>query len=262
MARLIVVLADLQIPWHDPNYIRLMEYFIKERQPDEVGQIGDFYDSPGVGRWNKSSAGEYRHNFRKDKLKGLEIIERLRIQWIQYGNHDLRFEKYIRDYAPAIDSFLDDEIRFEKVFGLEDAGVELKREPWSIARGWMIAHGHEHGRISPVSGSTAYSLAQKLDRNVMIGHTHRAGIRQSTTGGKFGIPLRTLTGIEIGHGMKLSAAGYMNAPPNWQQAFGYLYVDGQNVQAGFVPINGGSFFFEGRVWRLPKGASDDPAPAA
>ncbi|MGW6255456.1 metallophosphoesterase [Streptomyces sp. NPDC055085] len=250
MTKLIVVVADLQLPFHDPNYIRLMEKFIRERKPDEVGQIGDFYDSPGVGRWNKGAAGEYRHNLKKDKLKGLEIIERLQIDWIQYGNHDLRYEQYITQYAPAIDAFLDDEIRFERVFGLDDAGVVLKREPWSIARGWMVAHGHEHKRISPIAGSTAFSLAKKLDRNVMTGHTHRAGIRQSTQGGKFGVPSRTLTGIEIGHGMRVSAASYVNAPPDWQQAFGYFYVDGQRAQAGFVPIVNSSFFFEGRVWKL------------
>lgn len=239
----ILILPDLQVPYHDPKYIRVMESFIQDFQPDEIGQIGDLMDQPQPSRWNKGLAGEYENTLQKDIDTTKSIIDRLHIQWVKMGNHDERIEAYVERYAPALRSL--HSLRFEELLGLEDRGITLYREPFEVAPGWVAAHGHE-GSLSSVSGRTAYGLARRFDRSVVCGHTHRAGIVSETVGLK---KHRTFTGMEVGHGMDLKYATYVKSP-NWQKAFGVLYVEGKEVQPHLIAVaNDNSFIFEGKKYR-------------
>ena len=237
--RSILILPDLQIPYHDPKFVKVMENFIREYRPDEVGQIGDFLDQPQPSRWSKGMAGEYAGQLQKDINLGKELIDRLRIDWIKLGNHDERIEIYVDRYAPALSDLQC--IRIEQLLGLEEKGVVLRREPFEVAPGWIAAHGHEGG-LSSVAGRTAFGLAKRYDSSVVCGHTHRAGIVSETVGI---VRRRVITGLEVGHGMDLRKATYVRQP-NWQQAFGVLKVDGRLVQPELIPVHNGTFIYEGK----------------
>lgn len=244
VVKTILVLPDLQVPYHDPKYIRVLEKFIEDFSPHEVGQIGDLMDQPQPSRWNKGMAGEYATTLQKDVDETRKILKRLRVNWVKLGNHDERVETYVERYAPALASLAS--LRFEEMLGLDDLGVTYHRKPFTLAPGWVAAHGHE-GSLSSVAGRTAFGLAKKFDRSVVCGHTHRAGLVSETIG--MVSARRQISGMEVGHGMDLKHATYIKSGvANWQQAFGLVHVDGSLVQAELIPVQGGRFIYRGKVY--------------
>lgn len=253
MAKLIIVLADLQVPYEDPNYIKVMAKFIKAMRSGttyrnvEVGQIGDLMDQPEVGRWNKGAAGEFAGTFWQSIRDTRKIIKDFQFDWIKAGNHDRRVEDYIAKYAPALNT-PDSEINMESLFHIDGKKTKLHRKPFQVAPGWIAAHGDEGG-LSPVTGRTAYGLALRWDSSVICGHTHRAGTISNT----IGLPdaRRRITGLEIGNGMVEEAATYIKSgSPNWQKAFGILVVDrGRTYEHLIMMDSDCSFEWAGRVYR-------------
>ncbi len=239
----ILILPDLQVPYHDTHFVKLMRDFIEDFQPDDIGQIGDLMDQPQPSRWNKGLAGEYEDTLQEQLDTTKKIIDDLHIQWVKMGNHDERIEAYVERYAPALRSL--HALRIENLLELEDRGVRVYREPFEVAPGWIAAHGHETRSLSAVSGRTAYGLARRFDSSVVCGHTHRAGIVAETVGLN---EHRTFTGMEVGHGMDLKYATYVQSP-NWQQAFGILHVDEGQTQPELIPVHNGRFVYQGKVYK-------------
>lgn len=250
--KLIVVLADLQIPYHDPGYIKVMYRFVKEMRRSrqfhrvEVGQIGDFTDQPETGRWNKGAAGEFAPTFWSGIRQAREVANLIEFDWIKVGNHDRRVEDYLEKYAPALVAD-DGEWNLDTLLRLP-RGTRLERDMFQMAPGWIAAHGDEGG-LSQIAGGTAYGLTAKWDQSVICGHTHRAGIVSKTVG----LPghRRRISGMEIGHGMDESSARYIKSKaPNWQKAFGVFLVRGQSTYDQLVMVNpDNTFTWDGRIWR-------------
>ena len=100
-----------------------------------------------------------------------------------------------------------------------------------------MAHGDE-GRSVQVPGSTAMSLAKKLGKSVVCGHTHKLGLQHETTG--LNGNTNTLFGLEVGHLMDIKQASYLNTGiANWQQGFGILVEKNRKVTPYTVPIVNG-----------------------
>jgi hypothetical protein len=129
---------------------------------------------------------------------------------------------------------------------LDELGIKFHRKPLEFAPNWIAIHG-DQGSIKPQPGASALDSARKAGKNVVQGHTHRAGISAftETSGGVLG---RVLKGYEIGHLMDYSKVSY-TANPNWQQAFLVVYVDGKKVHPVLTYFEkDGSFIFEGKVY--------------
>lgn len=88
---------------------------------------------------------------------------------------------------------------------------------------WLLAHGDEGG-LRQIAGTTAAGLAQRWQKNVVCGHSHRAGL-VPTSYGVLGNQ-KTLWGLEVGNLMDLKKASYLRPAQaaNWQQAFGLVHV--------------------------------------
>lgn len=249
--KLIIVLADLQVPYHDLNYIRVMKKFVREMSRSrqfhrvELGQIGDLMDQPEVGRWNKGAAGEYSGTFWSGVRATREIVDEFQFDWIKVGNHDRRVEDYLEKYAPALGS-PDSEWNLNTLLGMDNR--ILRRDPFQMAPGWIACHGDEGG-LSPVSGRTAFGLALTYDQSVVCGHTHRAGVVSKTVG----LPpnRRRIAGMEIGNGMQEEYATYIKTKsPNWQKGFGIFVVKGQQTYDQLILMNPDcSFTYDGRIYK-------------
>lgn len=250
--KLIVVLADLQVPYQDPKYIRSVHNFVSSMRKSrrfsgvEVGQIGDFTDQPETGRWNKGAAGEHAGTFWSGIREAREIINLFHFDWIKVGNHDRRVEDYLEKYAPAL--LADDgEWNLDTLYQLP-SGTRLEREPFRMAPGWIAAHGDEGG-LSRIAGMTAFNMTTQWDASVVCGHTHRAGVVSKTVG----LPgrRRRISGMEVGHGMVESAATYIKSKsPNWQQGLGVFLVDGRRTYDQLVILNPDrSFSYDGRIFK-------------
>jgi predicted phosphodiesterase len=239
----IVVVSDLQIPYHDPRAVYNLIDFIKRYKPDRVVSIGDEIDLPQVSKWEKGRMGEYAGTIGKDRDATVKILEQLRVTDVIRSNHTDRLFNYIASYAPGLYGI--PELQLENFLRLPELGITYWRKPMPIAPNWVAVHG-DHGRISQVAGQTALKQALQHGKSLVCGHTHRLGL-SSVTEASGGIVGRIVTGLEVGNLMDFKKAHYTHGSANWQQGFGLLYVDGRNVTPVAVPVaKDGSFIVEGK----------------
>jgi predicted phosphodiesterase len=239
----IVVVSDLQIPYHDPRAVYNLIDFIKRYKPDRVVSIGDEIDLPQVSKWEKGRMGEYAGTIGKDRDATVKILEKLRVTDVIRSNHTDRLFNYIASYAPGLYGI--PELQLENFLRLPELGITYWRKPMPIAPNWVAVHG-DHGRISQVAGQTALKQALQHGKSLVCGHTHRLGL-SSVTEASGGIVGRIVTGLEVGNLMDFKKAHYTHGSANWQQGFGLLYVDGKNVTPVAVPVaKDGSFIIEGK----------------
>lgn len=246
-----LLISDMQVPYHDARAVANLIAFTSDFKPERVYSVGDELDSPEPSRWNRGMAGEYAGTFQRslDQCHGVLAAIRAAAGDVPFAlsrsNHNDRVEKYVAKYAPALGQL--DALRIEKLLRLDDIGVEYLRAPTEIHPGWVLMHGDESG-IVQTAGGTALSLARKLGKSVVCGHTHRAGVQHETRG--MSGHWRTIWGVEVGHLMDGRKATYLRSgSANWAQAFGLLYADGSKVTPVLVPVMpDGSFTVEGRRW--------------
>ncbi|WP_026415403.1 metallophosphoesterase [Actinomadura oligospora] len=259
----IVVISDLQIPYHDRRALKNVVRFIGDFQPDLLIQIGDLNDYETPSRWNLGTKLEYAQRVKSDsEVTKREFFAPVREVYdglfkVFEGNHDLRPRTYLSDKAPALAEFSDD-VHFSKLLDFDGFGVELAEPFMKLGPGTVGIHGHEIKGMSQIAGTTAFNHATKANANVIMGHTHRLGIRRGTTGNAT-TGFTTRWGFEVGHLMDPSKAQYLGAGAvaNWQKGFGLLYVGNQDVSPVEVDVHrDGSFVVEGeRYGALRRGAS-------
>ena len=247
----IVVLSDMQIPYHDKKSVDAVIKFVKDYKPDELFCVGDEADSPEPSRWNKGSAGEYAGTLQAGLDKTAEVMAAFKNALgdkpfhVMRSNHGDRIQHYVSRYAPALASLRD--LEYSKLLCYRENEITYHDKLWSFAPGWIMAHGDE-GNLSRQAGGTALALARKTGSSVVCGHTHRLGIQHEHSGFNGKIQKR-LFGLEVGHLMDLSQASYLNTgSANWQQGFGLLYIDKKIVTPSIVPITNRSFVVEGKQY--------------
>lgn len=249
----VVVVSDLQVPYHNPRAVLSLCQFIEDWMPDQLLNVGDDTDSPEPSRWNKGMAGEYAgtlqknlnltHNvhalFREALGKGLPYH-------VMRSNHGDRVETYVRRYAPALACL--EALRIDQLLGYEELGITYHRRPFEFHPGWVLAHGDEGG-LNQTPGGTAMGLVRRVGKSVICGHTHKLGLQHETRG-LFGRP-QTLYGIEAGHLMDMRKASYLTTgSANWQSGFVTLQIEGRDVYPALHTIKpNGEFVAYGKVYR-------------
>jgi hypothetical protein len=249
----IVVISDLQIPFHSKRHLDSLLNYVDAVKPD-LACVGDEVDVPTASRWSKGTAKEFEGTLQKDLNMAKDILGQFRDAqgkrkkfWLQRSNHTQRLEDYIRKFAPAFSVI--DVLRIEKLLDLDKIGITYNRQLTEIAPNTLLAHGDE-GRMFKDSGRTALDLAKRTGKNVVCGHTHRQGIASESTG--FGGKQSVLWGMEVGNLMNLKSpgAGYLKERvANWQTGFGILHVEGNIVKPEVIPMDSkGRFIADGELW--------------
>ncbi|MER6912259.1 metallophosphoesterase family protein [Streptomyces sp. NPDC000594] len=261
----IVVVSDVQYPLHDARAVRNLWGYIAERQPSEVVIIGDFMNYAAPSRWSKGSRAEFETSVLRESEGGKTLLSDLRegyggpIKFV-VGNHDSRPSDYLRRYAPALaDSRAFD---VDVLLGFEELDIEVLPPFTEVAPGWIAMHGHELQGLNQIPGRTAAAKVRKLDRSVVMGHTHKNAVSPETVG--VGKDRRTLFGFEVGHLMDESKAEYLSrGVANWQKGWGRLLVG--SYSAVPVPVyveRDGSFVVDGvrygAIRRRPDGRFAGP----
>ena len=239
----IVVISDLQVPYHDERAVRNVASFIRRFKPDQVITIGDEIDLPQISRWTEGTPGWFEQSLGADRDATVEILWDLQVTDMIRSNHTDRLYNVIMKKIPAFLAL--PELKFEKFMKLDELGIKFHRKPLEFAPDWIAIHGDE-GSVKPTPGLTALDAARKHGKNVVCGHTHRAG-QSAFTEASGGVLGRILRGVEVGNLMDFKKAGYMKGTGNWQQAFAVFYVDKKTVTNTIVHIEkDGSFVFEGK----------------
>lgn len=256
MSERIVVISDTQIPYDDRRAVRAVVRFIGDTQPSRVIHIGDLMDYPTPSRWTKGTKEEFAERIKPDSeqckkrfLGPLREIYSGEVG-IHEGNHDRRPVDYLHSYAPALVEYVD-QFRFQNLLDFDGFGVTVLPEFNTIAPGWMTTHGHRGGiRLTQKAGDTALGAAVRFNTSVIMGHTHRMGLKHDTKG-YAGKVTKALWGMEVGNLMSMELATYLKGgTANWQQGFGLVTIDGGHVKPELVPINNGRFVVDGEVWKV------------
>ena len=239
----IVVISDLQVPYHDPRAVKNVASFIRRFKPDQVITIGDEIDLPQISRWTENTQGWFEQTLAADRDATVEILWDLQVTDMIRSNHTDRLYNVIMKKIPAFLAL--PELKFEKFMKLDELGIKFHRKPLEFAPDWIAIHGDE-GSVKPTPGLTALDAARKHGKSVVCGHTHRAG-QSAFTEASGGVLGRALRGVEVGNLMDFKKAGYTKGVANWQQAFAVFYVDKKTVTNTIIHIEkDGSFVFEGK----------------
>lgn len=248
----IVVLPDWQVPLHDEKKVKRIADFIGDFQPIRIGHVGDMTDSTQLGRWARGLREEFDGGLETAFEKTRELLEYHRNVYdgpwdLIRSNHDERLENAIEQRLPGLKGLTINgyKLNIQNALRLDDFGITWHESPIEIAPNWVLAHGDE-GAMSRIPGATALGLANEMHRNVVCGHTHRAGIAWSSKG--LGDDREPFAGMEVGHMMQVSAAEYLGRARlnNWGNAFGILWLDGKDVFPQLVPVNpDGGFMVNG-----------------
>lgn len=263
MTERVVVISDIQYPYHDSKALKNVIQFIGDYRPDRVFQIGDFLDLPTPSRWSKGTREEFQQQvirdsegFKKNVLAPLRAVYDGPLGFL-IGNHDERAMVYLAREAPALAEFTD-VFHPRSLCDFDSFGVETTPPFYKVGPDTVLIHGHEIKGLSQIAGTTAYNHAAKANANVVAGHTHRLGIRRHTSGYIGGKP--TLRwGFEVGNLMDAGKAQYLGAGgvANWQQGFGILYVGKYDVSPVAIDVRrDGSFVVEGERYGVLKRGSN------
>ncbi|NDC49058.1 MAG: metallophosphoesterase [Micrococcales bacterium] len=251
--RRIVIISDWQIPYHHPGATQALLTFIRKIKPDALACVGDEADLPMVSRWTDGSRGEYSTRIQNDLDATHEILKAFRAALgedkpfhLVRSNHTDRLERYIERKAPAIASLRG--LTYPELIRIKELNITWHPKMAEIAPNVLLAHGDE-GNISKVSGMTALKLMEMTGKSIVCGHTHRQGLVWSSKG--FNGRVESRFGMEVGHLMRMSQAGYLKprGAANWQLGFGMLEISGKFVSPSVIPMRSdGSFIWSGKIY--------------
>lgn len=169
----ILFISDIHFPFHEK---RALEIALKHRpkERDCIIICGDLFDFPSLSKFRKRPD----MLFIKDAIDtGKAFFKHLRKEFpksriIFYtGNHDVRYEGYIYDHAPAL--FGLEFTKLEWLLKLNELGVEYVENGIGLKCGSLhILHGNE---TSAKSGgiNVARTIMLRTFSNVICGHFHR-----------------------------------------------------------------------------------------
>jgi predicted phosphodiesterase len=245
----ILIIPDLQIPYHDEAVVRNVIRFSKTFKADQTVTLGDEMDMQELGRWSEGKADWFAQTLDENRNLTVDILWELGVSDMIRSNHTDRLYNQISSKIPALGSL--PELRFERFLKMDELGIKFWRDDMPIAPNWIAVHG-DHTPIKPQGGLSALEGARRRGKNVISGHTHRAGRSAFTeaTGGRVG---RVLQGVEAGHLMDTRKASYTKGVMNWQQAFAIMYVKDKNVQVDLIHIEkDGTFIVSGKRHGKPR----------
>ncbi len=255
----VVILPDWQVPLHDERKIKRVADFIGEFNPVRLGHVGDMTDSTQIGRWARGLREEFNGGLEGGFATTRKLLEYHRERYdgpwdLVRSNHDERLEKAIEQRLPGVAglTIMGHTLNIQNALQLDKFGIEWHESPFEIAPGWVMAHGDE-GYTSRVPGGTALALATEFQKNVVSGHSHRAGLAWSSKG--YNSKRHAFAGMEVGHAMRIEGAEYLGRARvnNWGTAFGILWLHsvGNRVEVHpqLVPIQpNGAFMVNGMRW--------------
>ena len=247
--RRIVVVGDMQIPFHDQHAVKNLVSFIKSFKPDEVVTIGDEIDFNTISRFADGTPEAYEQTLGDDRDAAVQVLYDLQVTHMVRSNHSDRLYTKIMLKIPSFLSL--PELRFEKFMKLDELGITYHRSAFNIAPGWVAVHG-DHTPLKMHGGLSALEAARRYGKSVISGHTHRMG-RSSYTEAINGRRGRILHGVEVGNLMDMSKANYVKGYANWQSGFAIMYVKDNNVQVDLIYIEkDGTFIVAGKRYGRPR----------
>jgi hypothetical protein len=204
----IVIVSDLQFPFHDERTWGAVRRFVNDFQPNIIVWNGDVGDMYSISCFDKNPRRAFTF---ADEMIALRIfLFEHRARWASathyflFGNHEDRAQTYLRQH-PELAGLVD----LRSILQLIDFNVVPYGGVVDYV-GLAITHGT---RYSSLPNGTARMHAQTIGGSGVVGHSHRVGRWTYTD-------LRgTHTFYESGCLCRLDPDYIRQRPPNWQQGF-------------------------------------------
>jgi len=170
----ILILSDIHIPYHDEGALSTALEWGYKNNPNAIILNGDTMDMYQASRFVKDRrlrdlAGEIEMT--RDFLRQLKDEFACPI-YFKIGNHEDRWETYLKTCAPELLGIADFELQNVLRFG--ELGVTLIKSQQVIKAGGLnIMHGHEFGSsvFSPVNAARGLYMRSKT--STIVGHHHQ-----------------------------------------------------------------------------------------
>ena len=264
---LVALFPDQHAPMHDPLIHEAACQWIKDAKPQKIVCLGDLTDNPSVSRHRRTGhepslkeclQGGYEllRGYAEAVVAGGGTIGPGHTEIILLpGNHDedrirnALADKGLSELANLTQVHSTVPIHsLEHIMRLDELGVRVERPP----EGYGYDHAEHrvtpnllavHGWIAKKgSGASALATLDRVNENVVQGHTHRQALVHVT---KWigGVPF-LLTAVEAGTMAQLdqSALGYANRP-DWQGGWSVAEDHGDHMTFDFATRNGNRVYW-------------------
>jgi len=123
----IVIVSDLQVPFHDRHAVKNLVSFISKFKPQEVVTIGDEIDFNTISKWAEGTPEAYEQTLGEDRDEAVQVLYDLQVTQMIRSNHTDRLYNQIMRKIPSFLSL--PELRFEKFMQLDELGITFHKKP-------------------------------------------------------------------------------------------------------------------------------------
>lgn len=160
-----LLVADLHLPYHDPGALDIaINYAISHKTTDFLILLGDTMDAYQLSRFNKDpQARSWPEEIAMTKALLAQLAGIFGVVVFKAGNHEVRYDDYMRMKAPALIGVPNFE--YATVMGFEEIGAQYVN--WNqvvhVGEHLTLLHGHEYGRsfFNPVNAARGLFLRAK-----------------------------------------------------------------------------------------------------
>jgi len=215
-------ISDIHVPYHNKAATKVALEYIKHERPQVVNINGDAIDFYAISRYSRDpkrrqGIDEELDGFAEFLSEVRDAAPKARIMFV-LGNHEIRWNKYLRDHAPELDG--------SKRFSLGEA-LQLEKFKITLAPSGFIFGNcylvHGDGLMGSKAGTTVTKWMDRYMASCVVGHIHRLAIVHRRTAAN-----ERLFGVETGT-LSLLDPGYeMTSYADWQVGFSSLtrYTNG------------------------------------
>lgn len=170
-----LLLSDIHLPYHDKSPLVTVLKYGKANGANIVILNGDTNDCYAISKWEKDPR---RRKFPDEIKLGIEFLRTVRKLFpkariiFKHGNHEERFESYMRCRAPELLGVPDFE--WSAMLKFKDFGIEEVKDKRPIRLGQLnVLHGHEYRFAISNPVNAARGLFLRCKAYALCGHFHQ-----------------------------------------------------------------------------------------
>lgn len=249
----IVNMSDLHAPFHDEHVMDVALQIIKDVYPKEVVLNGDFLDLTDFS--DKFLASIECRNQTQEAINVVakfigqirQVCHDTKIVFLE-GNHSSRMSKAIlKNVSAAVGLKRADNLEGYEALSVPNLlcldSLEVEWQPYPEGEYWAGPNlRFHHGESLNLS-----KLANEITYNEIMGHNHKILLESRTK--KVYDGRKQIFVASFGCMCKIDGSvPAVKSFMDWQQGFGVIYTDGENIQPVPVYVNDGKAFFEGQMY--------------
>ncbi|MEA2036690.1 MAG: hypothetical protein U9O94_04230 [Nanoarchaeota archaeon] len=216
----VVMIPDLQVPFHDKKALNLVLKYIKDTKVDEVIILGDFMDIFSLSSHADGRPGQLENHRIFDEYKqGNKVLDKIqkaskncKLTYLE-GNHEFRVERYY-DKFPVLRGQLD----VDKCLNFKERGIKYVK-CYTNGDVYQLGNAYFHHGLY-INDHHAKKHVSNFGVNIFYGHTHDFQSYSKVLWGED----KTIVGQSLGCLCDYKQSYVKGNPTSWQLGFGVFYI--------------------------------------